>query len=64
MGFCTDMKFYKQNKDKYVGSISDFASIIRVAITNKKNTPDIHSIMKLLGKGEVINRIEMTIKNM
>lgn len=64
MGFCTDMKFYKQNKDKYVGSISDFASIIRVAITNKKNTPDIHSIMKLLGKGEVINRIKMTIKNM
>lgn len=64
MGFCTDMKFYKQNKDKYVGSISDFASIIRVAITNKKNTPDIHSIMKLLGKGEVINRIENTIKNM
>lgn len=64
MGFCTDMKFYKQNKDKYVGSISDFASIIRVAITNKKNTPDIHGIMKLLGKGEVINRIENTIKNM
>lgn len=63
LGFCTDMKFYKQNKEKYVGSISDFASIIRVAVTNKKNTPDIHSIMKLLGKGEVINRIETAIKN-
>ncbi len=63
LSFCTDMKFYKQNKEKYVGSISDFASIIRVAITNKKNTPDIYSIMKLLGKGEVINRIENAIKN-
>lgn len=63
LGFCTDMKFYKQNKEKYVGSISDFASIIRVAVTNKKNTPDIYSIMKLLGKGEVVNRIETAIKN-
>ena len=63
LGFCTDMKFYKQNKEKYVGSVSDVAGIIRVAVTNKKNTPDIYSIMNLLGKAEVVNRIEKTIKS-
>lgn len=57
IGFCADMKEYKQNPDKYTGSIADFAGIIRVAITNRKNTPDIYSIMQLLGKDRVISRL-------
>lgn len=61
LNYCTDMKIYKQNKDKYIGSISDFAGIVRVAITNKKNTPDIYSIMQLLGKEEVVARIQNVI---
>ncbi|MCX8074958.1 MAG: glutamate--tRNA ligase [Clostridia bacterium] len=57
LGFCTDMKEYKKNPENYIGSIADFSGIIRMAITGKKNTPDIYSIMKLLGKDRVINRL-------
>lgn len=64
LSFCTDMKFYKQNRDKYIGSISDFATMIRVAVTNKKNTPDIYSIMQLLGKDRVVSRMKEAINHL
>lgn len=61
IGFCIDMKEYKQNPDNYDGCIADYASIIRIAITNRKNTPDIYSIMQLLGKDEVMSRFQRVI---
>ena len=57
-GFCTNMKEYKENPDNFVGSIADFSDIIRIAITNRHNTPDIYSIMQILGKDKVISRFE------
>lgn len=57
-GFCTNMKEYKENPDNFVGSIADFSDIIRIAITNRHNTPDIFSIMQILGKDRVISRFE------
>lgn len=57
LGFCTDMKLYKADPDKYIGSTSDFATMIRVALTNRHNTPDIYAIMQILGKDEVIKRL-------
>ncbi len=62
LGFCTDMKEYKQNPDNYIGSTADFSSIIRIALTNRKNTPDIYLIMQILGKDEVISRLKNVIK--
>ena len=61
LGFCVNMKEYKANPDNYVGSIADFSSIVRMAVTNKKNTPDIYSIMQLLGKDTTISRMKDTI---
>lgn len=61
LGFCVNMKEYKANPENFVGSIADFSSIIRVAVTNKKNTPDIYEIMQLLGRGRTISRMEDTI---
>ncbi|MEG0872922.1 MAG: glutamate--tRNA ligase [Clostridia bacterium] len=63
LGFCTNMKEYKKNPDLYVGSTADFADTIRVAITNRHNTPDIHSIMLLIGKDTVLNRLKNVIDN-
>jgi len=59
IGFCSNMKEYKQNREAYRGSISDVSGVIRVAITNRQNTPDIYSIMKVLGIEEVKRRLEL-----
>ena len=61
LGFCVNMKEYKAAPENYIGSIADFSSIVRMAVTNKKNTPDIYSIMQLLGKDKVIDRMNKTI---
>ncbi|MBR1884005.1 MAG: glutamate--tRNA ligase [Clostridia bacterium] len=57
LGFCTDMKQYKLEPDKYIGSIADATSIIRIAICNRKNTPDMYYIMKTIGVEEIKSRV-------
>lgn len=61
IGFCSNMKEYKQNKEMYKGSITDVSGVIRVAITNRQNTPDIYSIMNVLGIEEVKRRLSIAI---
>ena len=58
-GYCSNMKEYKENPDKYKGSVADFSMIIRVAITTKSTTPDLYEILKLLGKDRINNRISL-----
>ena len=63
-GYASDMKDYKENPDKYKGSVADISNIIRVAITTKTTTPDLYAIMNLLGKERIkdrINRLKATI---
>ena len=57
-GFANDMKEYKANPDKYVGHYGEVASILRVAITTRANTPDLYQICTLLGYDEVIRRLK------
>lgn len=60
-GFASDTKAYKAEPEKYLGSPGDASTIIRVAITGRTNTPDLCSIMKILGLNTVLNRIDNAI---
>ncbi len=60
-GFATDMKVYKQNPENFVGSVADFSTILRVAITGKRQTPDLYEIMQTLGEQEVKTRLNNAI---
>ncbi len=57
--YATDMKDFKLNENKYNGSIADLSNIIRVSITTKTTTPNLYNIMKIIGKNELIKRINM-----
>ncbi len=48
-GFCPDMKEYKKNPDSYKGSVGDVSMFLRIAITGKKTSPDLCSVMSILG---------------
>ena len=52
-----DNKIYKQNPEQFAGSVSDAAKFIRIAITGCENSPELYSIMKILGVEECKNRI-------
>ena len=58
LGYCSNMKEYKENQDNYKGSVADISTVLRVAITSKSMTPDLYEIMRLLGKDRILNRIE------
>ena len=57
-GFANDMKEFKANPQNYVGHYGDVASMLRVAITTKANTPDLFQICTLLGEDEVKARLQ------
>jgi len=61
-GFAAEMNDYKANPENYVGSVSDVAEIIRIALTGFKNSPDLYSIMQIMGKEECFNRLNNAIK--
>lgn len=59
---CTaNVKEFKQNPDAFKGHVGDISTIIRVALTGRTNTPDLHSIISLLGQERVIERINNAI---
>ncbi|MBR2338575.1 MAG: glutamate--tRNA ligase [Clostridia bacterium] len=61
LGFCPEVKEYKKNPDAYKGHAGDVSTVIRVAITGRRNTPDLCSIMQLLGKQTVLDRLNAAL---
>jgi glutamyl-tRNA synthetase len=60
-GFSPSVKEYKKNKEAFHGHIGDFAEIIRIAVSGRKNTPNFYYVLKILGVTEVRRRIQKTI---
>ena len=56
-GFAADTKEYKQNPDAYRGNPGDASTIIRIALTGRQQTPDLCSIMNVLGYERCISRL-------
>ena len=57
LGFATDNKAYKANPQDYKGNVADVCNYIRIALTGRQNSPDIHTISQILGEEEVKNRL-------
>ena len=62
MGYAREVKEYKQNPDNFPGHVGDISTVIRVAITKRRNTPDLYEIMHVLGKDSVEKRLNLLIK--
>ena len=63
IGFAAETKEYKANPDNFKGHAGDLSSVLRIAITGRRNTPDLCSIMQVLGKDKCINRIDNMLEN-
>ncbi|MBR3932650.1 MAG: glutamate--tRNA ligase [Clostridia bacterium] len=62
VGFAREVKEYKKNPEAFPGHVGDVSNIVRVAVTGRTKSPDLCSIMKLLGKEKVTDRINRAIK--
>ncbi len=64
LGFTPNVKEYKKNPDAFKGHVGDVSTVIRIAMTSRKNTPDLYSIMQLLGTEKVMARIDECIESL
>lgn len=64
LGFTPNVKEYKKTPDLFKGHVGDVSTVIRLAVTSRKNTPDLCSIMQLLGQDTVSERINKVINSL
>ncbi|MBQ9860384.1 MAG: glutamate--tRNA ligase [Clostridia bacterium] len=62
-GFSPDVKAYKADPAAFKGHVGDVSTVIRVAVTGRRNTPDLCSIMQQLGVETVNKRLNEAIEN-
>lgn len=56
-GYAPDTKTYTQDPAKYKGTLADFARIIRVKLTGRNRSPDLYSVMQIMGQQRVRSRL-------
>lgn len=61
LDFCPEVKEYKKDPTGWKGHAGDVSTVIRLAATGRRNTPDLCSILKLLGKERVLARLDAAI---
>lgn len=64
LNFSPDVKEYKACPENFKGHVGDVSTVIRIAITGRKQTPDLCSICRILGKSAVQNRLENYIQKL
>lgn len=57
LGFAPEMRDWKADPASYKGNVSDVSTVIRVAVTGRTNTPDLCTILRLLGRETVCTRL-------
>ena len=61
MGFTTDMKAYKADPTAFPGTEADISTYLRQAVTGKTNSPDLYTVMQILGKERSEERIRKVL---
>ena len=64
MGFTTDMKAYKADPSAFPGTVADISTFVRQAVTGKTNSPDLYTVMQILGYERTVARIKDTINTL
>ena len=64
IGFTTDMKAYKANPAAFPGTVADVSTFLRQAVTGKTDSPDLYTIMQILGYDRTVGRIRDCISHL
>ncbi|MBE6940775.1 MAG: glutamate--tRNA ligase [Ruminococcaceae bacterium] len=64
IGYTTDMKAYKADPEAFPGTVADVSTFIRQAVTGQTNSPDLYTVMQILGKERSIARIQAVLEKL
>lgn len=59
LGYAPNGKTYKANPELYKGNVGDVAEMLRIAVTTRKNSPNLYYVLKVLGDKEWKRRIDL-----
>jgi glutamyl-tRNA synthetase len=62
VGFTADMKAYKADPSAFPGTVADVSTMIRLAVTGKTNSPDLYTVMQILGYDRTCQRIRKVME--
>lgn len=62
LGYTPNVKEYKKNPEAFKGHVGDVSTVIRIAVTGRRNTPDLWAIMSLLGEDKVKARLSVAME--
>ena len=63
-GFADNVKVWKKDKESYKGHVGDVSEMLRIALSGRKNSPNLYCVIQILGKEKVIERINNTVKSL
>ena len=63
-GFADNIKVWKKDKESYKGHVGDVSEFLRIALSGRKNSPNLYYVIQILGEDKVKARIEETIQNL
>ena len=64
IGFTSDMKAYKADPDAFPGTVADVSGFLRLAVTGKQNSPDLYTVMQILGQERSCQRIRKVLETL
>ena len=64
VGFTTDMKAYKADPAAFPGTVADVSGFLRIAITGKAQSPDLYTVMQILGRERSMERLTAAIQSL
>ena len=64
IGFTSDMKAYKADPTAFPGTVADVSTFIRQAVTGKTNSPDLYTVMQILGYDRTVARIQAVMASL
>ena len=64
LGYAKAPKFYKKNPEEFKGHVGDVSTVLRIAATGRRNTPDLYQILQVLGYDEVMARFDAAVESL
>ncbi len=64
LGFAPSTKAYKENPEAFKGNPGDVSQIIRAAVTGRLNSPDLYSVMDIMGEAMVKERLNKALESL
>lgn len=62
LGYTANRKEFKANPSAFKGMVAEVAAAVRAAISHRANTPDLYTIMQIMGEDKVKSRFEKFLK--